>query len=177
MVLVIPTRLGARPAADRHHVIPAMTTRAKAWLLVVAIAVAVAVYYPFSPGGRQSANMRKAEEHAAMLKPKLAADVRWKDVDLLSLTARGGCLQVAGEVPTKADVEELRSIVNGSNPPVEVMFHVSAREGAATRPQGYRPRGDVCRCDTDGINNVPRVFRQPVAARYANSLLRSSQCF
>ena len=114
----------------------AMTTRVKAWLAVAAFAIAVAVYYPFSPGGRQSANMRKADEHAALLKPTLAADARFRDVDLLSMTARGGCLQVTGEVPTKADVETLRSIITRSNPPVEVLFHVSAKEEPATRPQG-----------------------------------------
>jgi hypothetical protein len=66
----------------------------------------------------------------------LAADPKFVEVDLSSMTALGGCLLVSGEVPTRSDVEALKSIIAESKPPVEVMFHVSAKEAPTTRPQG-----------------------------------------
>ncbi len=117
-------------------VIPAMTTRPKTWLSLAAFAVCVAMYYPFSPGGRQSANMRKADEHAIILKPRLAADPRFVEVELSAMTAGGGCLLITGEVAARSDVEALKSLIAESKPPVEVMYVVSAKDAPATRPQG-----------------------------------------
>ena len=104
------------------------------------IAVAVAIYYPFSPGGRQGANMRRAERHIQTVRPQVAADPRFANVRLAPFTAQGGSLLVSGTVATKADAAALRELVEQSGPPVEMAFRVivypAATQSAATRPKG-----------------------------------------
>jgi len=103
-------------------------------LYVTIFAVAVAIYYPFSAGGSQSLNMRRAERHIKALAPQVNADPRFAEVRLDSYTAQGGLLGVFGAVATDGDAEALRSLIRNSNPPVEVAFRFRV-VSPATRPQ------------------------------------------
>ena len=110
-----------------------MSTRQRAWLYVALFAVAVAIYYPFSPGGRQRINMRRADRHILTLRRRITADPRFADVRLLYYTGQGGSLHVSGTVATEQDAAALLSVVRESKPPVEVVFRVIV-EHAATQP-------------------------------------------
>jgi hypothetical protein len=113
--------------------------RKRVWLYVAIFAVAVAIYYPFSPAGRQRANMARADRHIETLAPRLAADPRLADVRLSSYTGQGGSLMVSGTVANKDDAAALRAIIQASKPPVEVAFRIivepAATQGSATRPE------------------------------------------
>ena len=111
-----------------------MSTRRRVWLYVTIFAVAVAIYYPFSAGGSQSLNMRRAERYIKALAPQVNADPRFAEVRLDSYTAHGGSLGVFGAVATDGDAEALRSLIRNSNPPVEVAFRFRV-VSPATRPQ------------------------------------------
>ena len=67
------------------------------------LAIAVAIYYPFSPGGRQRSNMNRADRHIQTLSPRVSADPRFADVTFLSYTGQGGSLHVSGTVATEQD--------------------------------------------------------------------------
>src|SRR5687767_6100373 len=110
-----------------------MSTRQRVWLYLALFAIAVAIYYPFSPGGRQRINMRRADRHIETLGPRVRADPRFAEVKLLSYTGQGGSMHVSGTVATEADAAALLSMVRESNPPVEVVFRVIV-EPAATQP-------------------------------------------
>ena len=79
--------------------------------------------------------MRKAEQHAGILKPRLANDPRFANIRLEAFTAQNGCLLVEGEVSNAADVEALRRIVMQSNPPDEVVYHVRVIQSPAAQTQ------------------------------------------
>ncbi len=70
-------------------------------MYVAVFAVAAAIYYPFSPGGRQNANMRRAELHIQTLAPQICVDACFVDVRLEPFTAQDGCLLVSGTVVTR----------------------------------------------------------------------------
>jgi hypothetical protein len=108
-----------------------MSTRTKVWFSLLVFAAGVAVYYPYSPGGRQSRNMRRAEQHIELIRPRIAADPRFARVRLGPFTADEGSLGVSGGVATQADLAALRAIIDASNPPVTVNYYVGVAE---TRP-------------------------------------------
>ncbi len=107
------------------------------WIIVAVLVVATAIYYPFSPAGRQSQNMKLASQHIAVLKPQLAADRRFAAVDLAVFTGAGGSLIVRGNVATQADADAAKSLVKQSHPPCPVVFDVRVRPSTApaSRPQ------------------------------------------
>ena len=102
-------------------------------------AVAVAIHYPFLPGGRQRINMRRADRHIESLGPWVSADPRFDNVEFLSYTGQGGSLHVSGTVATEQDAAALSSMVRESKPPVEVVFRVIV-ERAATQPSSQPTR-------------------------------------
>ena len=110
-----------------------MTTRQTAWLAVPLVAIAVAIYYPHSPGGRQRRNIDAAERHIALIRPRIADDPRFAGVDLATMTADGGGLIVIGDVASPADVEALHAIVYDSLLPFAIKFAISTTQ-PATRP-------------------------------------------
>ncbi len=107
------------------------------WILIAVLVVATAIYYPFSPGGRQSRNMKLAEQHIVSLKPQFAADPRFAELTLVSFTGEGGSLLVHGEVAMQADADAANALIKASNPPCPVAFRVRVRPTStpAARPQ------------------------------------------
>jgi hypothetical protein len=101
-----------------------MTTRAKVWISLAIFAVAVAIYYSFSPGGSQQINMRKAEEHIRRIGPQISSDPAFREVRISPFTAQGGSLLVLGAVANESDLQALHTILDDSKPPVEVVFRV-----------------------------------------------------
>ena len=94
------------------------------WITVAVLVVATAIYYPFSPTGRQSRNMSLAHQHIAVLKPMLAADPQFAKVELNVTTAAGGALLVIGQVASQADVDAVHALVDRSHPPCPVAFQL-----------------------------------------------------
>jgi hypothetical protein len=106
------------------------------WIIVAVLVVATAIYYPFSPGGRQSRNLRLAARHIETLQPHFDADPRFAEVSLSSYTGEGGSIMVGGEVATQADADAAELLVRRSNPPCPVVFRVRVYPTVAptTRP-------------------------------------------
>ena len=106
-------------------------------IIVAVVLVATAIYYPFSPGGRQSRNMKLAEQHIVTLKPMFNADPRFAGVELTSFTGAGGSLMVYGEVAAQGDVDAADALVKRSKPACPVVLRVRVRPSTApaTRPQ------------------------------------------
>ena len=128
----------ALPATERHPL--SLLMRKWVYGFLVLFAVAVAVYYPYSPAGRQAANMRAAETHIASLLPRVKADPRFDGVRLVPGTVGGGSLEVVGVIADEPARAALERIVAGSHSPVPVAYRLvivpGAAEPAATRPQG-----------------------------------------
>jgi hypothetical protein len=103
------------------------------WIIIALCVVTTAILYPFSPGGRQRTNMRRADDHIPVLKAQLAQDPRFAKVELRAYTGNGGSLLVLGEVASEDDAHALRAIVERTNPPTPVRFVVQPATGPATR--------------------------------------------
>ena len=114
---------------------PSLTTRAKVWISLAIFAVAVAIYYPFSPGGSQQLNMGKAEEHIKELGPLISSNPAFKEIRISPSTAQGGSLLVLGTVANESDLQALHTILDDSKPPVEVVFRVRVDPLSTTQPQ------------------------------------------
>ncbi len=104
------------------------------------VVLAVAIYYPYSPGGHQAINMRAAADHIPILAEKLHRDPRFTDVHLETFTGQEGSLGVFGTVADEAALADLRRIVLESAPPAPIAFRVRLPfvndPTPATRPQG-----------------------------------------
>jgi hypothetical protein len=109
------------------------------WLGVGAVALAAAVYYPYSAAGRQAANMRLAEQHIRVLAPQLSGDTRFARLKLFPHSAHGGSLGIAGAVATDSDATDLKSIVAQSNPPVQVEYAIGIDARSVAPPTASRP--------------------------------------
>jgi len=105
------------------------------WVILAVIVVGTAIYYPFSPGGRQQRNMDRAARHIPAIKAQIAGDARFADITLNPYTGNGGSLLVLGEVPSEDDVEALKAIVAKTNPPTPVAFVVRPASNLAVRPK------------------------------------------
>jgi hypothetical protein len=105
------------------------------WIILAVLIIATAIYYPFSPGGRQRSNMSRAEQHIPLLKAQIANDPRFASVQLNAYTGLGGSLLIRGEVASQEDAEALWAIIEKSNPPTPVAFVVQSAPGPATRPR------------------------------------------
>ena len=110
--------------------------RKRIYISLVVFALAVVVYYPFSPGGRQAGNLRRAGQFIAQNYAAIHSDPRFAEIDMLPLTAAGGCIDVGGSIGSQADLEQLKRCVMDRHPPVCVMWHVSVMPAPAdTRPR------------------------------------------
>lgn len=117
-----------------------MSTQPRIWLYVAIFAIAVVIYYPFSPGGSQSINMRRAAQHIRTLAPQIRADPRFAKIRIGSFTGQGGSIGVFGTVARQSDAEALKDLIEQSAPPVEVAYRfvivAPTSHPTATRPQG-----------------------------------------
>src|SRR5439155_23363000 len=64
----------------------------KVLLACLVAAMVIFVYYPFSPGGRQARNMRRAERLIPQVQQKIPREVRFNQIELESYTGAGGSL-------------------------------------------------------------------------------------
>ena len=78
----------------------------------------------FGPFPRQMRNMAAAEQHIQILLPKLHQDARFTNIVLHSYTGSGGSLMVSGELFSESDLQELKTMVEVSKPPVKVVYYV-----------------------------------------------------
>lgn len=109
---------------------PAFTRRGviKILLLIIVATWGFAIYYPFSPAGRQQRNLIAAGEHRLTLDPVIRSDSRFTDVHLGEFTGGGGRLMVYGRVHSTEALSDLQAIVDESNPPVNVEWRVEVWE-------------------------------------------------
>jgi hypothetical protein len=77
--------------------------------------------------GQQRRHMDRAAEYIKVLKPVLAQDARFREIELYPYTGEGGSLMVQGEVASDADRVDLERMVRDSKPPVKVVFGVWKR--------------------------------------------------
>lgn len=91
-------------------------------LFILVFTLTWVVYFPYSPLGVQSANLKLAEGHEAILKARLQ---NLKDVEKLMVapyTGLGGSLAVQANVPDKPTAEKIMTEVLATRPPVTVKF-------------------------------------------------------
>jgi hypothetical protein len=106
------------------------------WATIVGITTATVlltyyIYYPYSLAGRQAANMAKAREHLPKVEAITHTDERFALITPGVSTARMGCLVLTGYVQTDGDRQELQRLVEGTAPPVTVVFAVQVAPSPA----------------------------------------------
>jgi hypothetical protein len=101
-------------------------------LIAVGLIVATAIYYPFSPGGRQAANMRGAEALLPPIRQALQPDARFGSVQIGVHTSHQGSVIIRGEVASAQDLAALRQIIAARSIPYHVNWAVSVAPLAAT---------------------------------------------
>ena len=70
--------------------------------------------------------MKLARAHVPKVIQSLSSYPEFGGIKAGAGTAAGGCLLLVGRVSTEGDLERLKSIVAGTQPPVEVWFNVIA---------------------------------------------------
>jgi hypothetical protein len=110
------------------------------WKRILIITLVGLCIMPFTPGVKQSWNVRKAERHADKLRPLLMADARFEKVLIGGYTSAGGSLYVGGYVANDKERGELKQFVIKSNPPVKLIFMVhTLAEFEKARQRGREP--------------------------------------
>jgi len=82
------------------------------------------VLRPFTPAARQSRNLAAANEHAQRLTPTIHADPRFAQITLGGYTGGDGMFWVVGRVPSQKALEDLKTLIIASHPPVETEWTV-----------------------------------------------------
>jgi hypothetical protein len=103
---------------------PLSFNRKRVGLIAIGLIVATAIYYPFSPAGRQAANMRGAEALLPPIRQSLQSDVRFVNVQIGVYTGYEGSVIVHGEVASAKDLSALRQIVAARSIPYHVTWAV-----------------------------------------------------
>jgi hypothetical protein len=75
----------------------------------------------------QARRLRMAGIHQPVVERAIGSDSRFSQVSVGCPTANGGCMLVVGMVPTHEDLEPLKRLVEGTNPPVTVIYGVDIR--------------------------------------------------
>jgi hypothetical protein len=101
-------------------------------LTAIALIAATAVYYPFSPAGRQAANMRGAEALLPPIRQALQSDPRFGGIRLGVYTGYEGSVIVRGEVASAQDLTALRQLVASRSIPYHVTWAVVVSPPSAT---------------------------------------------
>jgi len=109
---------------DRHKPVTSKGLQIIAIVTILGI-VGVLLSQLFGPFPRQMRNMAAAEQHIYMLRPMLQQDTRFTAIALHPFTGSGGSLSVSGELGSERDLSALKQLVASSQPPVEIVYHVS----------------------------------------------------
>ena len=75
---------------------------------------------------RQKTNMDRARLHVSIVREKLDLSKEFRHLRALEFTGAGGSLLIEGIVPTEADVDRVKGIVEQTKPPVDVVYQVRA---------------------------------------------------
>ena len=92
--------------------------------VLLPVVLGVAVYVPFSPGGRQRVNMAVAREELPRVQAILDADKRFKDVKTYVYTGQDGAVGLVGTVEKDDDLFRLMKAVAAERLPVAVSWQV-----------------------------------------------------
>jgi hypothetical protein len=90
-----------------------------AWLLLIGVPLAVFWTDFFPTQGMR--NMEAGRKHAAVLESLLQRDSRYAKVIPGVWTGGGGEMLIRGELSSMADLDELKKIIQASQPPVSVL--------------------------------------------------------
>jgi hypothetical protein len=96
-------------------------------LVIAAVLLAFVLYYPYSPGGRQAATMRKMREYGTKVEPQIKKDARFADV-VLHCGSTSCKIRIEGTVASEPDLLALDDLVKQTSPPVEVVNAVKVKE-------------------------------------------------
>lgn len=108
---------------------------ARHWLKIVCGAAALtaipvilfyAILYRYSAALDQ--RLALADQHIALVKPMIASDPRFADVELNHFTTHQGCILVSGAVDSSEALAALQAKIIATSPPVDVNWHVIVRK-------------------------------------------------
>jgi hypothetical protein len=105
-------------------------------IILIPIVLAIAIYYPFSPGGVQSRNMAKARAQIPIIKARIVNDPRFAHVEMFDATVNNGILVIDGDVSTQTDLDALKEIVSSTSPPVTIGWRVDV--ATSTTPTTFK---------------------------------------
>lgn len=94
--------------------------------ILIAALPAAFLYYEFGPPTHQARNMEAARQHLLKVEPLLRQETRFGHVRAFPYTALDGSLGVYGFVKCEQDLADLRRIVEGTSPPVQVCWLIQA---------------------------------------------------
>jgi hypothetical protein len=98
------------------------------FVLVGVFALTWFVYYPYSPLGKQNANLRLAEKYQPQVEANLRKTKGTDRVKVSINTGLGGSLQISGDA---ADLQTIKAVIDAvleCSPPVTVQFLLTVGE-------------------------------------------------
>ena len=113
-------------------------TKPVSWQIVAAVIVVGLVICAFeiSPALKQRAANAAAEEYAVHIQPQIAAEPRFKDVEVCRFSGFG-CARVIGNVATAEDLASLHIIIEKSAPKnIVIQWKVNVADSAAPPTNG-----------------------------------------
>ena len=103
-------------------------SRIKLLLIIFVIAVLCAVVRCSDPV-HQLINLRHAKQHISIVRQQLDAVPEFRQLRVVAYTGSGGTLLVEGQLPSEADADRARSIVEATKPPVTVKYWFDITNG------------------------------------------------
>jgi hypothetical protein len=91
---------------------------------VILAIVGVEYHKAHLPRNSQAINMDKAREHLPIIQKRLDEDARFKKVQLYVYTGLDGAIGVSGDVDTEEVFQDLKCIVEATDPPRPVYWSV-----------------------------------------------------
>ena len=104
------------------------------WVKIAIVAIAgigyISVFYflyysPNSPRNKEARNRAMAKEHIPVVTEVLEKDKRFGKIRLIPYTGEGGCLGVFGDVDSQSTMDDLKKLVQSTDPPVFVHWEVN----------------------------------------------------
>ncbi len=95
-------------------------------LLLISVVFIWVLY--FSPGAKQTKNLKIADQfNAQILSPLIEKNAKFIEVNSSSYTGNGGCLIIIGYTETEEDLNDLKRLVESTNPPLFIKWKVRIR--------------------------------------------------